>query len=98
MRFHVQQLSTLNNTEGVATPADLRMMTNASATFPAALCVQGTMIEQPAVQVIGAGLNSTVTVDLSGDATANCNDDGTPGVSDGEGINVQFVMGVQTAR
>jgi len=50
------------------------------------------MIEQPAVQVLGAGLNSTVTVDLSGDATTNCNDDGTPGVSAGEGFNVQFVM------
>jgi len=34
IRFHVQQLSTLNNTEGLATPADLRLMTNGSTTFP----------------------------------------------------------------
>jgi len=97
MRFHVIQLSTLNNTEGQPSPADLRLLTSASTTFPTALCVQGSMIEQPAVQAVGAGLNSTVTIDLSGDATTNCNDNGTPGVSNGEGVNVQFVLGVQTA-
>jgi hypothetical protein len=97
MRFHVLQLSTLNNTEGQPSPADLRLLTSASTTFPTALCVQGTMVEQPALQVIGAGLNSTVTLDLSGDTTTNCNDNGTPGLSNGEGVNVQFVLGVQTA-
>ena len=97
LRFHIMELSTLNNTEGQASPADLRQLTSASTTFPNATCVQGTMVEQPAVQVMGAGLNSTVTVDLSGDATTACNDDGTPGLSNGEGVNVQWVLGVQTA-
>src|SRR5213078_3933091 len=76
LRFHIMELSTLNNTEGQVSPADLRQLTSASTTFPTALCVQGTMVEQPALQVIGAGLNSTVTADLSGDFTTNCNDDG----------------------
>jgi hypothetical protein len=97
LRFHVLQLSTLNNTEGQPSPADLRLLTSASTTFPTALCVQGTMVEQPAVQVMGAGINSTVTIDLSGDQTTNCNDNGVPGLSDAEGVNVQFVFGVQTA-
>jgi len=55
------------------------------------------MVEQPAVQSMGAGLNSTVTADLSGDFTTNCNDDGFAGLSDTEGVNVQWVLGVQTA-
>jgi hypothetical protein len=97
LRFHIMLLTTLNNTEGQPSPADLRQLTSASTTFPTALCVQGTMVEQPAVQVMGAGLNSTVTVDLSGDQTTNCNDNGTPGLSNGEGFNAQFVLGVQTA-
>ena len=50
------------------------------------------MVEQPAVQVMGAGLNSTVTADLSGDFTTNCNDDGFAGLVDGEGANFQFSL------
>jgi hypothetical protein len=97
LRFHVMQLSTLNNTEGQSSPADLRQLTSASTTFATAPCVQGTMVEQPAVQVMGGGLNSTVTADLSGDFTDNCNDDGFAGLAVGEGVNLQFALGVQTA-
>jgi hypothetical protein len=102
LRFHVMELSTLNNTEGQATPADLRGLTSASTSrptvaFPAGACMQGTMVEQPALQINGAGLNSTVTADLSGDFTTSCNDDGFAGLVDGEGANVQFSLGVQTA-
>jgi hypothetical protein len=101
LRFKIVDITTLNSPVTNPPQAILRALDSGSSAVislsnpsPGA-CVQGTLVEQLPVQPLGGGVNSTYVVDLSGDATTLCNDDGVPGLSNGEGINVQWVLGVQ---
>ncbi|HKP73583.1 MAG TPA: ExeM/NucH family extracellular endonuclease, partial [Pyrinomonadaceae bacterium] len=94
LRFRVIDITTLNS-PGYAPSngqADLRVLTSTDTTAPlsnpippngSSLPVQGTMLEEPPVQTIGGGLNSTLVLNLS-----------QPVVS-GASVYVQFLLGVQ---
>jgi hypothetical protein len=102
LRFKIVDITTLNSPVASSPQAILRALDSGSSVanttaVPGGECVQGTLVEQLPVQALGGGLNSTYVVDLSGDATTLCNDNGTPGLQQGEGINVQWVLGVQQA-
>jgi subtilisin family serine protease len=84
LRFRIVDITTAPATPATA---DLRARDAFDAnvtTSVGAVLVKGTTLEQPPAQVLGGGLNSTLTVALPGGALA-------PGAT----VNVQFVLGVQ---
>ncbi len=92
LRFRVINITTLNS-PGYAPnngQADLRVLTSTDATVtpsnpftPGDVSVRGTTLEQPPVQNLGGGLNSTVTLDLA------------EPLASGESVTVQLLVGVQ---
>jgi predicted extracellular nuclease len=93
LRFRVVDITTLNS-PGYAPnngQADLRVLTSGDETVtpsnpftPGDVNVQGTTLEEPPMQTLGGGLNSTLTVDLS-----------EAPLLPGESITVQLLVGVQ---
>ncbi len=84
LRFRVVDITSAPAPAGTA---DLRALDSLDATVSTSggsVLVKGTTLEQPPAQVMGGGLNSTLTVALPGGALA-------PGAT----VNVQFVLGVQ---
>jgi hypothetical protein len=82
LRFRIKQISTLNAPVAFGT-ADLRALTSGMITVNSQP-VEGTLVEEPATQAIGGGLNTSWSVALPGPLAPNAT------------INVQYVVGVQT--
>ncbi|PYS88073.1 MAG: hypothetical protein DMF64_21375 [Acidobacteria bacterium] len=88
LRFRVVNTTTLDTPVSLSPQADVRLLTSGNAlvtTSLGTLNVQGTLLEQPPVQSLGGGLNSSATVTLPGG-----------GLAAGNTIDVQFLLGVQT--
>ncbi|HJR06337.1 MAG TPA: PQQ-dependent sugar dehydrogenase [Pyrinomonadaceae bacterium] len=87
LRFRLTGITTLGTPVTSAPQADLRATTSSDTdvqTSSGLITVKGTILEQPATQASGGGLNSTLVVPLAGGALiANAS------------VDVQFVLGVQ---
>ncbi|MFL6209282.1 MAG: metallophosphoesterase [Pyrinomonadaceae bacterium] len=90
LRFRIVDVTTLNTPNPGGAQADLRAIDSADVTVTTTagsnVLVKGTMLEQPATQNSGGGLNSSLVVALSGGALAP-----------NAGVNVQFVLGVEAS-
>jgi predicted extracellular nuclease len=92
LRFRVVDITTLNS-PGYAPnngQADLRLLSSTDKTVtpsnpfqPGDVSVRGTTLEEPPVQALGGGLNSTVTLNLP-----------TP-LQSGDSVTVELLVGVQ---
>jgi hypothetical protein len=88
LRFRVVDITTAGSPNPTGAPqADLRVLDSTDAeveTSAGLITVKGTIVEQPPAQLMGGGLNSSLTVQLPGG-----------GLPNNTSINVQFVLGVQ---
>lgn len=87
LRFRLTGITTLGSPVEFGSQADLRAASSSDTsvqTSTGPLPVKGTILEQPAAQTSGGGLNSTLVVPLTGGALI-------PNAS----VDVQFVLGVQ---
>ncbi len=87
LRFRIVDITTLNTPNPGGAQADLRALDAPDASVPTSggtVTVKGTTLAQPPAQMLGGGLNTTLTVAITGGTLA-------PGAT----VNVQFVLGVQ---
>ncbi|HVG38726.1 MAG TPA: proprotein convertase P-domain-containing protein, partial [Pyrinomonadaceae bacterium] len=88
LRFRVTDVTTLNSPVVSAPQADMRVLNSTGIVRNSAgttvITVTGLTLEEPATQILGGGLNSSLTVIPPGGALA-------PGAS----IDVQFLLGIQ---
>ncbi|MGI9108194.1 MAG: PQQ-dependent sugar dehydrogenase [Pyrinomonadaceae bacterium] len=87
LRFRLTSITTLGSPVEFNPQADLRAVSSTDSevtTSAGTITVRGTLLEQPAVQNSGGGLNSTLVLPLAGGALI-------PNAS----VDLQFVLGVQ---
>jgi len=87
LRFRLTGITTLGSRVESNPQADLRVLSSADSEVPTSagmITVRGIVLEQPATQSSGGGLNSTLVLPLAGGALI-------PNAS----VDVQFVLGVE---